>query len=240
MAFEPDPGSVQSAQVRLRCRSAAPEVVRVTVAPRPTISKLRGRSCCSWRRLDHCLLLNNPGSRNRHRHRGRRPRRGRRIGNFRRWARVDHRSFAITLCVSFAICNLLLALWSEQRLYRRVGPRIQNLAPLRLYRTWLRRDVCSGQRCRINENPTRTHRRRSDRAIPESVPHQHAAARPSSGKHATQPYCNHHPHGRISAALELARRAPPANLKPSSLDFDPVPTSPYRKPKTGDVTPRIG
>jgi hypothetical protein len=57
-----------------------------TVAPRPTISKLRGRSCCSWRRLDHCLLLNNPGPRNRHghRHRGRRPRRGGRIGHFRR------------------------------------------------------------------------------------------------------------------------------------------------------------
>jgi hypothetical protein len=61
IAFEPDPGSAQSAQVRLRCRSAAPEVVRVIVAPRPIISKLRGRSCCSWRRLDHCLLLNNPG-----------------------------------------------------------------------------------------------------------------------------------------------------------------------------------
>ena len=86
MPFEPDPGSVQSAQVRLRCRSAAPEDVRVKSHRDPQFSKLRGRSCCSWRRLDHCLLLNRPGPRNRHghRHRGRRPRRGRRIGYFRR------------------------------------------------------------------------------------------------------------------------------------------------------------
>ena len=90
-------------------------------------------------------------------------------------------------------------------MYCRVGPRIQNLAPLRLYRTRLRRDVCSGQRCRINENPTRTYRRRSGRAIPgQSVPRQDAAAQPSCGKHATQP-CNHHPHRHVSAALELAR-----------------------------------
>jgi hypothetical protein len=32
------------------------------IAPRSTISKLRGRSCRSWRRLDHSLLLNKSGA----------------------------------------------------------------------------------------------------------------------------------------------------------------------------------
>jgi hypothetical protein len=59
---KPAPPAPTGAPSSVSVRSASSRTAGVT------ISKLRDRSFCGWRRLDHSLLLNDLGPRNRHGH----------------------------------------------------------------------------------------------------------------------------------------------------------------------------